>query len=1371
MLSHIRYIVCFYSVLLSLPSFSQSLIRFTENKHQWDDFILYKADLDGGALFVEKNALTYGFYDKETLRSVHNNPKSKPVRNIKSTGFRVNFLNSNPQPAIASFSPYKDYNNYFIGNDKNKWASNAKNYQKLLYKDLWQNINLEILGQDNSVKYNFYVKPGGDANNIQLHYDKVNKITLRRGQLDITTTLNELTEHEPYAYQVINGKEIEIPCKFQLKKNTVSFSFPKGYDKNYELVIDPVLVFACTSGSTSDNFGFCATYDPQGNLYSGGIAFQQGYPLLNAYDSTYNGDTTLNVYYPYFVNSSGAYYGANVQPNCPNVVITKYDSSGLFLHYSTYIGGEYSETVTSLIVDAQNNLFMHGVTGSHNFPITSGVYDNSFAGGDSVYFSGSGTNFHYGTDLYVAKLSSGGNQLLASTFIGGSKNDGLNLNNQPYNISYPNSVLGSEPSADSLEYNYGDQYRGDIELDNSGNPVVISCSRSSDFPIKNGFDATLGGKQDAVLFKFNPNLSQLMWSTYIGGSDNEGGYGLNIGPDNRLYITGGTRSNNFPVTHGAYDTTYNGGMCDGYIAKISQNGDSLLESTYIGTNNYDQSFFIQLDPSQNIYIYGQSLGNMPVTPIGTYSNTNTHQFISKLDNKLSQLMYQTVVGSSTTLTDISPTAFLIDNCEIVYISGWGGDLRVPTDSTYGMPLTSPTIQSNDKGGFNFYLMQLSTNCSSLLYGTYYGGGISKEHVHGGTSRYDKRGIVYQALCTSCGGNSAANIHQDFPLYPSNAWPGNGVPNHNTHDFNCTEAVFKIDFKPQLVLANYTANKHGCAPLTVNFVNASTSATSILWNFGSGNTSTSSNPTQTYTAAGTYTASLIANNPATCNKNDTTIITITVYPQAQASFTVAYDSCANSATIVNTSTLSAGTLTYTWNYGNGQTSTTQNPGDISYSPGTYTATLIAFSQHGCNDTISKPLHFTINPVDAYPDTAFCFGKSIQLNASGGLSYTWQPSATLTNANIANPIATPTANTIYTVTIYQTDGGGRTCKYTLTDSIKLYPQTTAAFSYSINACGNTVTFKDSSYTNVTSWHWNFGDSLSDTIQNPIHSYTKPGTYTVTLVVNNQYNCPDSIKKVLHLSGFGPISISKSATVCNGKTVQLNATGGISYTWTPPYNLDSAYVHNPIATPTATTHYTLYLTESVGTSTCTSILHTNITVPVYSSSALTVYASPDTIINGNSSQLSTSLTGGYVIWTPDYNLSNDSSLNPTASPHHTTTYNAVYIDPNGCVFYLNSVTIYVLDASCNENTVFVPNTFTPNGDGKNDVLYARSAFVTDIYFTIYDRWGEQVFATNDINFGWNGVFNGKPCNPDVFGYYVKYKCNDGKESFKKGNVTLIR
>lgn len=1163
------------------PSGKNTLIKFTENKNQWDDFIKFRAQLDGGALYVKNNSLTYGFYDKESYRSMmHDGPnlnsKHRPS-GIKFTGFDVNFINSNPA-SIQSTNPTHDYCNFFIGNNPHKWAGNVKNYTRLLYTDLWKGINLEIIGQDNSAKYNFYLKPGANPAEIKLQYNRLEKISIHKKELIIKTTLNEMVEHEPYAYQVIDGKTIEVPCNYVLKKNTVSFSFPQGYNKEYELIIDPVLVFATSSGSVADNFGFTATYDAKGNLYSGGIAFFPGYPVVNAYDSTYNGVST------------------GAPDSIPDVVITKYDSTGTYLHYSTYIGGAHSsETVSSLIIDSQNDLFLFGATGSFDFPTTKGAYDTTFnGGGPAEVFTGSGTHYSWGSDIYVAKLSPGGNQLLASTFIGGSKNDGLNVNNLP-------SSSGGEIGPDSMQYNYGDQYRGEIQLDNSGYPVITSCTRSSNFPTKHAFDNTLDGWQDAVVFKFDPNLTQLQWSTFLGGSNNDGGYGLYIGKNNEVYTTGGTRSSNFPVTAGAYKTTYGGGDCDGYITKISQNGDSLLAATYIGTNKYDQSFFVELDKRQNVYVFGQSLGSMLVTPSTIYQNAGSHQFVSKLNNKLSTLIYETVIGNGTDSINISPTAFLVDNCENVYLAGWGGNLKT-SQATFNMPLTSNAIQSSNPDGYNFYMMQLSKNCNSLLFATYYGGPTSREHVHGGTSRYDKRGIVYQSLCSGCGGN------QDFPVTPG-AWPSStGGPVNGS---NCNNATFKIDFSTPIVISSYMANTKGCVPLTVNFTNLCVNDSAFLWNFGGGDTTSVKNPTRTFTNPGTYTVMLIAYNSSTCNYSDTSLIYVNAYP------------------------------------------------------------------------------------------------------------------------------VPNAN----------------------------------FSYTTNKCGNIYYFKDSSSTVANHWYWNFGDGNSDTLKNPTHTYTTPGTYTITHFVSTQYGCKDSVLKVITISGFTPMSVSSGTTVCKGTSVQLNATGGVSYHWSPASSLNNANIANPIATPTATTNYTVNITQLNGVDTCVSSLHSSVSVSAYPASTLSAFAHPDTIYFGQTSQLGTLTSGGNIIWNPPYNISSVNSPSPTVWPEHTTTYSAMYTDAHGCLFPISSVTIYVLAKYCNDSTVFVPNTFTPNGDGMNDVLYARSNLVQNIHFVIADRWGQIVFETYDITKGWDGNFNNKPCNPDVFGYYITYKCNNGKDSFKKGNVTLIR
>jgi hypothetical protein len=205
---------------------------------------------------------------------------------------------------------------------------------------------------------------------------------------------------------------------------------------------------------------------------------------------------------------------------------------------------------------------------------------------------------------------------------------------------------------------------------------------------------------------------------------------------------------NFPVTPGAISTTYNGGITDGFVSKLKNDGTSILNSTFVGTAAYDQTFFIQLDKDFDVYIVGQTLGVMPVSG-GVYSNANSGQYIWKMTNDLSAQIFTTIFGNGNNSINISPSAFLVDYCENIYVSGWGGHILqgVPTNN---MPLTANAIQSTTDG-FNFYLFVLSTNATSLLYATYFGGAQSQEHVDGGTSRFDKKGIIYQSVCAGCPG--------------------------------------------------------------------------------------------------------------------------------------------------------------------------------------------------------------------------------------------------------------------------------------------------------------------------------------------------------------------------------------------------------------------------------------------------------------------------------------------------------------------------------------------------------------------------------------------------------------------------------------------
>ncbi|MCK6650458.1 MAG: SBBP repeat-containing protein, partial [Bacteroidia bacterium] len=167
------------------------------------------------------------------------------------------------------------------------------------------------------------------------------------------------------------------------------------------------------------------------------------------------------------------------------------------------------------------------------------------------------------------------------------------------------------------------------------------------------------------------NLDALVWSTYIGGTSDDAGYAIKPSSNGNVYVTGGTLSTNFPVTAGTISNT-NAGGADGFVISLSDANGALTASTYIGTNAYDQSYLIEIDVNDDVYIAGQTKGAYPVTG-GVYSNPNSSQFIHKLNPGLTSTAFSTVFGKGSNFsTDISLTAFLVDNCQNIYVSGWGG---------------------------------------------------------------------------------------------------------------------------------------------------------------------------------------------------------------------------------------------------------------------------------------------------------------------------------------------------------------------------------------------------------------------------------------------------------------------------------------------------------------------------------------------------------------------------------------------------------------------------------------------------------------------------------------------------------------------------
>jgi gliding motility-associated-like protein len=739
-----------------LPNAQIQKVRFFINKNQWPEPILFRADIPDGALFIEENQLTYNLYDGRQLRKIHkyfyNHPPSpetpEPVSNLLNHhAWKVSLLHAQKPSEIQKENISSDYRNYFIGKDPKRWASEVKAWGKIIQKDVYPNTDWIIHSNDAGLKHDFVIHPGGSPGNIQLNYSGQDSIVIHNQQLLIYTSVHTLIEAKPIAWQWVKGKQVFVPCQYVLNKNVLSFEFPEGFDSTLDLILDPTVVFSTFSGSTADNWGFTATYDTSGNLYSGGTIYATGFPVtVGAFQQAFAGGPPPT--------------GNMPVDNC-DMAILKYNGNGNQLMFATYLGGFGGDYPHSLFVNENNELHIMGTTGATDFPVTPGSFDPTHNG---AY------------DIVVVKMNQNGTALLASTFVGGSGHDGIN-NTAPFSL----------PTAHPLHYQYADDFRGDIQSDAAGNIFVITSTQSANFPTTPGAFQTAhnGGLLDACVFKLNPSLSTMLWSSFVGGSSEDAGYSIVLVPDGSVYISGGTSSPNFPVGAGGWMNTFQGGRSDGFALRLSATGNSILSGTFLGTTDYDQAYFIQRDAIGNIYLCGQSAGGTYPTANTSYSIPGGGQFITKLNANLSAMTWSSSFGLATNTPSVSPTAFLVDQCGYIYFAGWGGLLG--NGNTTGLPVTSDAFQSTTDGK-DFYLCVFEKDISGLFYATFIGGNVSQDHVDGGTSRFDKRGIVYHAVCGGCGGMS------DFPTTP-------GVWSNNNLSTNCNNAAFKIDFG----LANYPPN--------------------------------------------------------------------------------------------------------------------------------------------------------------------------------------------------------------------------------------------------------------------------------------------------------------------------------------------------------------------------------------------------------------------------------------------------------------------------------------------------------------------------------------------------------------------------------------
>ena len=1116
-------------------------LQFVENKGQWDKKIVFKGDLNFGSFILKQDGgfkiVLYHPDDLLAITSRFHGGLNKPADNNKKTttlaagkdtvikslrghAYEVSFVNANPHPQVLTDKPLSAYSNYIIGSDSSKWRNGCKIYRGITFKNIYQNIDVRYYTSNGQLKYDIIVHPGGDLGNVVMYYDGVKDLTLKNGTLIIKTSVGEVKELFPISFQPGEKGRAEIASAYRLEGNYVSFKLNEPYDPKKTLVIDPTLVFSSFSGSKSDNWGYTATYDAQGNFYAGGIVFGSGYPVTNgAFQSNFAGG-----------NNGTGEGGQGVDMNGFDIGIMKFNSTGSTVLYATYIGGSAgNEQPHSLVVDGSGNLIIAGRTTSSDYPMK-----NPLTGSTKNLYGPGG-----GQDIILTKLNSTGG-MIGSMRIGGSKDDGVNIRTKDI------SPYGTE----SIRRNYGDDARSEVVLDAAGNVYLVSCTQSpTDFPVVNGFQTASNGNtsyhQNAVVIKAAPDLSSIIFSTYLGGSGNDAAFALALNPvNNNIYLAGATTSTNFP---GA-SNSFNGGICDGFISIISNGATpALVTSKYFGTASADQLYGIQFNKSgSNVFVSGTTEGVMPVvnSPFNTsYGQAKGNQFIIKLSADLSTVVYSANYGNGGTSPNISPAAFLVDICENVYVSGWGGGLdgNYSNQGTSGMTAkaapdgTQPLSATTDGNGFYFFVLE--KNAASQLYGGFFGdrkmqvdqngnvfgpaGDFNGVHVDGGTSRFDNNGVVYQSIC-ACGPDP--NMTTPNVAYPNNA------AYQSSSGYACNLLALKVAFNLTGVTAsiqptvNGAYDTVGCVPMTLSFTDTIGKGKTFVWNFGDGTpqtTTTTPTVSHTYNSIGRFTIMLVAIDSSSCNIADTAYVSIKVGKNiVTPSFVPQKIGGCNSNTFQFTNTSTAvdpiyNSNSFLWNFGDGSPLVSAGINSVNYtyqSAGKYNVSLIAVDTSFCNapDTVSQLIQLVANVKAAFTvhQTGCVPYNAVFTNTStGGTSFAWNFGDGQTST-MPNPTHLYQDTGTYTIQLIANDPS--TCNLTDTSysTVTVYGIPTSLFTYSPNPSQeNTPTQFTNESQNATGYQWLFGDGDTSMEVNTSHQYTMTDTFKVCLVATNIIGCTDT------------------------------------------------------------------------------------------------------------------------------------------------------------------------------------------------------------------------------------------------------------------------
>lgn len=618
-------------------------LDFVRNDRQWPQQVRYKAALPGGSVFFTPDRFVYSYYSRNDMDRIHElYEQKKDIRKEQMHGhaYQVLFVGCNASAPVTGNDRRSYYHNYYLGKDPAHWSAGVPVYGNIGYDELYPGIDLKVYSRGNSMKYDFIAAAGADPSVIRLKFDGVVPKLTRAGTLELRTSVNTVIEQAPYVYQLIGGRKLEVKCHYTIDAGgQVGFAFPEGYNRTAALVIDPTLVFAGWSGSTSENFGACATYDQAGNFYSTSSIGGPGWPVtMGAFQTTPGGGFGMG-----------------------DIGLNKYNSTGTTLLYSTYLGGGDGDGAINILVNSNNEPVIFGGTGSTDFPTTAGCYKNTITATE---------------DFFVTHFNAAGTALIGSTYIGGTDLEGFGDGDLKFdhlgNIICVSNTMSTDfpvtagayqatnhggfdlclfkfnPTCSSLLFSTylggnNSDLAGALELTNTGNLAVCGGSASTDYPTTPGaLQPALAAGTDAFVSVLSANAATLLSSTYLGTIGMDIGVKLQVDISDNIYVAGHT-SGNYPVTAGLYTNT-DGAL---FVHKLTSTLGNIV-STRLAANDANMGsapFAFGVDDCGYVcYAVFTGDTSLPITA-GAYQAGPATMYIGQLNSSMTALNYATYLGS------------------------------------------------------------------------------------------------------------------------------------------------------------------------------------------------------------------------------------------------------------------------------------------------------------------------------------------------------------------------------------------------------------------------------------------------------------------------------------------------------------------------------------------------------------------------------------------------------------------------------------------------------------------------------------------------------------------------------------------------------